>query len=130
MKLLVAFGTDDGEILNDDHVGMAKFFYIYDFSDGKAELIEKRKNSHFAGEESMHGDPEKAKVTSSVLKGVNVLAGKKFGPNLTRLLGEFVCVVVRTNILSAAIEAVQNNIDLIIEQNNKAENRRHIVLHP
>ena len=26
MKLLIAFGTDDGKNLNNDHVGMAKYF--------------------------------------------------------------------------------------------------------
>jgi len=45
----------------------------------------------------MHGDPEKAKATSSVLEGVDVLVGKKFGPNLPRLVRKFVCVVVEDN---------------------------------
>ena len=128
MKFLVAFGTDDGKNLNNDHVGMAKYFYIYEFSNGKEELIERRKNVQFKGDESVHGDPEKAKATSSVLEGVDVIVGRKFGPNLPRLLRKFVCVVVRANTLTGAIQAVHNNIDRIAEERNKEGDRKHIVL--
>ena len=85
----------------------------------------------FTGDETMqHGDPEKAKATSSVLQGVDVLVGKKFGPNLPRLLGKFVCVLVRTSTIATAIEAIHNNMDSIVEQKDKRENRKHIVLKP
>jgi predicted Fe-Mo cluster-binding NifX family protein len=131
MKFLIAFGTDDGKNLNNDHVGMAGYFYVYEFSNGKEELVEKRENVRFTGDETMkHGDPEKAKATSSVLEGVDVLVGRKFGPNLPRLLGKFVCVLVRTNTLTSAVEAVHNNIDRITEERNKEEGRKHIVLKP
>jgi len=130
MKFLIAFGTDDGKNLNNDHVGMAKYFYVYEFSNGKEQLVEQRENVKFTGSESMHGDPEKARATSSVLEGVDVLVGKKFGPNLPRLLGKFVCVLVRTNTLASAIEAVHNNMDRIAEERNKGEDRKHIVLRP
>ena len=130
MKFLIAFGTDDEENINNDHVGMTKFFYVYEFSNGKERLVEKRENVHFKGDESIHGDPEKAKATSSVLEGVDVLVGRKFGPNLPRLLGKFVCVVLRTNTLISAIQAVHNNIDRIAEEKNKEGDRKHIVLKP
>jgi predicted Fe-Mo cluster-binding NifX family protein len=130
-ELLVAFGTDDGENLNNDHVGMAKYFHIYRFSDGKEELIEKRKNVEFTVDESIkHGDPEKAKATSSALQGVDVLVGRKFGPNITRLLKKFVCIVVRTDSIASAIKAVYNNMDSIVEQKNRGEERKHIALTP
>ena len=130
-ELQVAFGTDDGENLNDDHVGMAKYFHVYTFSDGQEELIEKRKNVVFTGDESIkHGDPEKAKATSSALEGVDVLVGKKFGPNISRLLKQFVCIVVRTNSLANAIKVIHNNMDRLIEQKNSGEDRKHIVLTP
>ena len=131
MKFLVAFGTDDGKNLNNDHVGMAKFFYVYEFSNGKEEIVEKRENTRFEGDETAkHGDPEKAKATSSVLEGVDVLVGRKFGPNLPRLLRKFVCVLVRTNTITSAIEAIHNNMDRIAEERNKEEGRKHIVLKP
>jgi predicted Fe-Mo cluster-binding NifX family protein len=130
MKFLIALGTDDGENLNDDHVGMAKYFYVYEFTNSKEQLVERRENVSFRGDESIHGDPEKAKATSSVLEGVDVLVGKKFGPNLPRLLRKFVCVLVRTNAITSAIEAVHNNMDRIVEEKNKEEDRKHIVLQP
>lgn len=130
-ELLIAFGTDDGNNLNNDHVGMAKYFHIYKFPGGKKELIEKRKNVEFKYDESIkHGDPEKAKATSSVLEGVDVLVGRKFGPNITRLLKKFVCIVVRTDSLANAIKAVNNNMDRIEKQKSKGEDRKHIVLIP
>lgn len=130
MKFVIAFGTDDGETLNNDHVGMAKYFYVYQFSDGEEKLVERRENVRFKGAESMHGDPEKAKATSSVLEGVDVLVGKKFGPNLPRLLNKFVCTVVRTNTIASAIEIVRNNMDRIVEEKNKEGDRKHIVMEP
>jgi len=131
MKFLIAFGTDDGKNLNNDHVGMAQYYCVYEFSSGKEKLVEKRENTRFTGDETMkHGDPEKAKTTSSVLKGVDVLVGRKFGPNLPRLLGKFVCVLVRASTLTSAIEAVHNNMDRIAEEKNKEEDRKHIVLKP
>jgi len=131
MDLLIAFGTDDGINFNNDHVGMAKYYHVYKFSGSEEKLIEKRENVRFTGDESMkHGDPQKAQATSSVLKGVDVLVGKKFGPNLPRLIGKFVCVLVRTNTLSSAIVAVHKNMDRIIEEKNKTEDRKHIVLNP
>jgi len=131
MELLVAFGTDDKENLNNDHVGMAKYFYVYRFSNGKEELVERRENAKLKGDESMkHGDPEKAKATSSVLENVDVLVGRKFGPNLTRLVKKFVCVAVRTDTITNAIECVHNSMELVVEQKNKGEGRKHIVLRP
>lgn len=131
MELLIAFGTDDGETLNDDHVGMARYFYVYRFSDGKEELIQRRKNVEFKGDESIkHGDPKKAKATSSVLEGVDAIVGRKFGPNLPRISKKFVCVVARMESVSQAITAVRSNIDLVIEQKKRGENRGHIVLKP
>ena len=131
MELLIAFGTDDGESLNNDHVGMAKYFYVYKFSDGKEELVEQRRNVKFKEDESIkHGDPKKAKATSSVLEGVDVLVGRKFGPNLPRLLKKLACVVVRTDAIANAIEVLHNNIDRIVEQKSRGADREHIVLKP
>jgi len=131
MKFLIAFGTDDGKNLNNDHVGMAQYYYVYEFSGGKEKLVEKRENTRFTGDETMkHGDPEKAKATSSVLKGIDVLVGRKFGPNLPRLVKKFVCVLVRTITIATAIEAIHNNMDRIAEERNKEEGRKHIVLNP
>ncbi|MBN2409910.1 MAG: hypothetical protein JXE07_09245, partial [Candidatus Aminicenantes bacterium] len=52
-NFLIAFGTDDGENLNNDHVGMAEYFYVYRFSGEKKEFVEKRINVKFKGDESI-----------------------------------------------------------------------------
>jgi len=131
MELLVAFGTDDGKNLSDDHVGMAKYFHVYKFSGDKEELVERRRNVKFKGDESIkHGDSKKAKTTSSVLEGVDAIVGRKFGPNLPRISRKFVCVVARTKSVNQAVTAVRNNIDLVIEQKKEGEDRRHVVLKP
>jgi predicted Fe-Mo cluster-binding NifX family protein len=129
MELLIALGTDNGTNLNDDHVGMAKYFHVYKLSQEKEELVEKRENVKFKGDESMqHGDPKKAKATSSVLQGVDILVGKRFGPNLPRLVKKFVCVIVRTDTLENAINIIRQNMEKIIAEKNKGEDKQHLIL--
>jgi len=132
MKLLIAFGTDDGKKLKaDGHFGMSKYFYIYEFYNGKEFFVERRENVEFKGDESMkHGDPAKARATASVLENINVVVGTSFGPNITRLLKKYVCIVVRVNGIKESIKIIHANIDKVIEQKNKGENRKHIVLRP
>ena len=64
------------------------------------------------------------------MENVDVLVGRRFGPNLPRLLKKFACVVVRTYTISNALEAVHNSMDRILEERNKREDRKHIVLRP
>ena len=129
MELLIAFGTDDGTNLNDDHVGMAKYFQVYKFFEKEEEFVEKRENVKFKGDESMkHGDPEKAKATTSAVEGVDVIVGRRFGPNLPRLVNKFVCVIVRTDTLKNAIRIIHQNIEKIIAEKNKGEDRKHLIL--
>ena len=131
MAVLVTFGTNDGVNLNDDHLGMARYFPVYQLYDDKAIFVETRQNSGFKGDESMkHGDPAKAKSTSSVLEGIDIVVGKKFGPNLPRLLHKFVCVVVRTNTIDKAIQCIQRDMPTIENEMNKKCDRKHIVLKP
>jgi predicted Fe-Mo cluster-binding NifX family protein len=129
MNLMVAFGTDDGKNLNTDHVGNAHFFLIYRFLDGREKSIEKKRNPKFQEDESLiHGDPAKAAAVGSVLQGVDVLVGKKFGPNIVRLKKKFVCVIVRADSIEDATEIVGANIDVIEAEKNKGEARSHLVL--
>ncbi len=129
MDFLVAFCTDDGEHLINDHAGMAKFFDIYKFSDRKVEFVECRKNAKYKGDESIkHGDPQKAQAVASVTRDIHAMANKKFGPNITRMLKKFLCIVVRTDTIKEATEMVNRNLPRIIEGYNKGENRKHIVI--
>jgi len=119
MGLIIAFSTDDGEFFNDDHFGMARHFRVYEFSDLKEKFIETRKNLKYMEDKSIkHGD----------LSGVDVIAGRKFGPNIVRLLKRFVCVAVKTNSIADAIQMIHENMGLIEEAKNKGDERKHIVL--
>ena len=131
MELLVAFATDDGNTFNDDHFGMAQLFHIYKFSKGKEEFIEARKNARYQEDESLkHGDPAKAKAVSSVLKDIDVIVGKKMGPNIVRLLIKYVCIVIKTTAINDAIAHIHKNMKKIMEEKGKGQDRRHIVLKP
>jgi len=126
--LVIAFGTDDGEKLNDSHFGSAKFFHVYRFHDGNAELVEIRENIKIEEDESLRGgDPKKARATANALAGIDVLAGRRFGPNITRMMDKFVCVIVRTDSIDNAVDMVKNNMGRILAEMNK-KNRKHIVL--
>ncbi|MCD6423377.1 MAG: dinitrogenase iron-molybdenum cofactor biosynthesis protein [Elusimicrobia bacterium] len=129
INLLVAFGTDDGKNLNDNHVGKAKVFFIYKISNKGVEFIEKRDNPKFQEDETLiHGDPAKAAVVSSILKGIDVIVGKRFGPNIVRMKKKFVCVVARVDSIEDALDIVRKNIALIDAEKNKGEGRSHLVL--
>ena len=128
MELLIAFATDNGKNFNDAHFGMAKYYHIYRFYDGGEEFVEQRANIKFQEDETKKdGDPAKAEATSSVLKSVDVLVSKKFGPNINRMVHKFVCVVVRTNVISDAIKTVKNHMNEVIAEKNKKEDKRHLV---
>ncbi len=128
MELKVAFGTDDGAHFNDEHFGMAKHYLVYRFFDGGEEFLEQRENANFSGDESIkHGDPKKAKATSGVLNGLDVVVGGRFGPNITRLLKKFVCVLVRNSSIAEAIEVIRTHLDEIIEEKNKTTDRKHLI---
>jgi len=102
MELLVAFGTDDGKSLKaDDHVGMSKYFDVYRISQNKEEFVERRENVKVEADESMkHGE----------------------------ILKKFVCAIARTDTINSAIKLVHDNMDRIIEEKNKGEERKHLVL--
>ncbi|MEA2013733.1 MAG: NifB/NifX family molybdenum-iron cluster-binding protein [Thermodesulfobacteriota bacterium] len=129
MELIIAFSTDNGEIFNDSHFGMASHFHVYKFSGGREEFVEIRKNVKYEEDESLkHGDPGKARATASVLDGIDVLAGRKFGPNIIRLLNRFVCVVVKTEKIADAVKLIHENMGRIVEEKNRGEERKHIVI--
>ena len=131
MELLIAFSTDDGENMLKGHAGQAKYFDVYRFSDEKAEFWARRDNAKYKGDETLkHGDPKKARATLEALDGLHVLVAKTFGPNLPRLLRKLLCVVVRTPKISDAVEIVRKNVRAVLEECEKGESRKHLVLVP
>ena len=129
IEFLAAFGTDDGNTLkSDNHVGMSKYFEVYQFSEDNEKFIEQRSNVKYREDESkIHGDPGKAKATASALENVEVLVGHIFGPNISRLRNKFVCAVVRKDTIDQAIQAIHENINEVIEEKGKTD-RMGVVL--
>lgn len=127
--LLFAIGTDDDKtIKSDDHVGMSKYFQIWEYSRGDLVFKGKRGNVKYKeNEERIHGDPGKAKATSSVLANIDVVVGRIFGPNIVRLKNKFVCAVIREPEIEKATEIIKENISQVIEEYNKKE-RKGIIL--
>jgi hypothetical protein len=132
MELLIAFGTDDEQHLKaDDHVGMSRYFVVYKIGASGHEFVERRENSKYKGEERAgHGDAKKAEATTSALEQIDVLVGRRFGPNLPRLLAKFLCVLVRTETIADAVRIVQANLNAVAAEHSKGEARKHLVLHP
>jgi MinD superfamily P-loop ATPase len=128
-KLIFAIGTDDNKTIKaDDHVGMSKYYSIWEYSNGNLIFKEKRENIKYKENESIiHGDPEKAKRVAHVLAGVDAIVGKIIGPNIVRLKIKFIPIVIREKYIKKAIKVIKENINEIIEEKNKQE-RRGIIL--
>ena len=122
-KLIFAIGTDDGKtIKSDDHVGMARYYFIYEYSDGEIVFKEKKENKKYEEDERLiHGDPEKAKKVGGVLKEVDVIVGKIIGPNITRMKDKLVPVVIREPNIEKALKMIKENINEIVEEKRKNE---------
>lgn len=63
------------------------------------------------------------------MEDVDVLAGKLFGPNIKRILKKFTCVVIK-NIenIEDTFQFLEKNMDRILEEKNKKENRKPVVI--
>ena len=128
-SLIIAIGTDDEKTIKpDDHFGMSKYFQIWLYSDGQLELLETRENSKYEEDKTrIHGDPNKVKATSSILKGVDVMLGKMMGANIQRLKNKFVPTITREPLIKNALTIIKENINEIMEEYEKQE-RKGIIL--
>ena len=127
-ELNIAIGTDDQRIIKeDDHVGMSKYFQVWNYSEGKLNLIETRENSKYVEDEGrIHGDSKKAKATASVLTDIDVLVGKMMGPNVEILKNKFILVIIREPKIDNALRIIDKNINEIFEEREKTE--RHAII--
>ena len=128
MELLVACATDNGKNFVDRHFGDANYYNIYKISEEGFEYVKKIENT--SEEEKVHADPKKAKGISGFLKNedVKILLSKQFGANINRMKKKFVPVVVNTDRIEEGLARAIHNLDLIIDEWNKGEERKHIVL--
>lgn len=130
-SLKVAFGTDDGiSMKSDNHCGQSKFYNVYEITEDGYTFLEQRMNVKYSEDETLkHGDPGKAKAVSSVLNGIDVIVCNIFGPNITRIVKKYVCVVVREKDLKKSIELIMRNFDRIVLDVDNL-NRKVIILKP
>ena len=128
MKLIVAFSTSDGKTLIDAHFGDAESFPVYEISKDNVKFIKSIDNSTEEDDDEIHGDPKKAQGISQIMKphGVQILCGKQFGLNITRMVKNFVPVLINLNSVDEAITLIQNNFEKIQLQWEKGENRKHL----
>ena len=59
---------------------------------------------------------------------IQVLVGKVFGPNIKRMLKDFIIVLVNDENSDLAAERIRQNFDKIIDNMQNKENRQHINL--
>ncbi len=106
-------------VLHDDHFGEGDIFRIYswDLDRDELKLIEERENT--SSEERFHGDPQKAQGISQILDDVQVLVGKAFGPNITRMRKRYVPVVTRLNDLEETLERLKGLKERVLENLSK-----------
>lgn len=127
-KLKFAFATNDGELFINEHFGDADFYDIYEISALENKFINRIDNT--TEDEKIHADPKKAKNIVDLLKieDVKVICSKVFGPNIKRIRKKFVCILLNNENIQDSISTIQNNINQIIEENNKGEIRNYINL--
>lgn len=127
-KLKFAFATDDGISFINRHFGDADFYDIYEISADKNKFIKRIDNT--TEDEEIHADPKKAKNIVDLLKieNVKVVCSKVFGPNIMRIKKKFVCVLLNNKNIQDSILTVQANINNIIDELEKGENRSFINL--
>jgi predicted Fe-Mo cluster-binding NifX family protein len=129
MDLLIAFSTNDGKTMINEHAGQAKYFDVYRFSKKGTEFVERRDNSKLKGDKTLkHGDPKKAQATLGSLQAIHVLVARKFGPNLPRLLKKLLCVLVKANTISDAVEILKKHMEAVSKEYEKGEQRKHLIL--
>jgi len=85
-RMRIALGSDDGENLVPDHMGMAKDFYIFDlFEDGRSSLVERRENTSPKENETRHGSVKKLNAAMEIFKDCDVVLGRRGSPNFVRM---------------------------------------------
>ena len=133
-QLTVAIATDNGQTLTDNHFGDAKKYILYTISDNSFQKAGEIINTTGPGEDNdhdhHHGDRKKAQGIGQLMKqnGVQVLAGKAFGPNIKRMNPQFVIVLVNDPDTDKAAETLSKNFTLIRERWLQGESRLHLNL--
>jgi len=127
--MLTAFATDDGNQLMTRHFGDARFYDIYQISETET-TFKKRIANTTEHETEVHADPEKAKGIARLLheENVRIVVSRAFGPNIQRIKKKFVCILMSEGSIEDAIELLQQNFKMAIEEWEKGEARNYLSL--
>jgi len=130
-NMLVACGHNEKNEFVEAHFGDSPQYSIFDVQPSEIRLIKTINNTTMTEEEDFeHGDPKKARAITMLFKelGVQVLVGRRFGPNIKRIVKTFVPVIVNCKTVEEGVEIVRENLDKIKEEYDKKEGRTHIKL--
>lgn len=114
-RFRIALSSNDGERVSPGHMGMAKYFYIYDlFENRDSSFVEKRENTS-PPELTKHGAPGKMSAVLQICSGCDVIVGKKLSPNFINVskTTEFQPVVVGKENLADVISELLANYEEI-----------------
>lgn len=121
-KVRIALGSNDRENIIPSHMGMAEYFYVYDFfEDGNFNFIEKRKNTS-PKVEGKHGLPEKMKACMKILKDADIIIGRKMSPNFVKIAAntKFQPIVIKidriSEIMKETVKSFDEIYDLVVQR--------------
>jgi len=84
-SIRIAIPSNDGEETSRGHMGMAKYFYVYDLSENGESSFVARKGNTSPPELTDHEDPIKMKAVLEICSGCDVIAGTKLSPNFRNI---------------------------------------------
>ena len=116
-RIRIALPSNDGEETSPGHMGMAKYFYIYDLSEkGDSSCVERKENTS-PPELTEHGDPIKMKAILQICSDCDVIAGTKLSPNFRNVsnTAEFQPLVVGKGKLIDIISRISANYKQIYD---------------
>ncbi|MCK5824048.1 MAG: hypothetical protein KAG96_01420 [Ichthyobacteriaceae bacterium] len=125
-KLTIAFASDNGKDLTDEHFGEANEYLVYKISETESVEVISVKNIPL--EEEMHADPRKAKGIAGILKphNVQVVVNKAFGANIKRMSKKFVCIISKDDSIDDCIKSIQVKFSDVYAEFEKGEERKFL----
>ncbi len=112
-KIRIACATDDEKNLTSEHFGSARIYMMYEMDprSGMVTFIERIDNT--SEEEKEHGDPNKARSVSEIIKDSHVLLCCAMGKNLTRMRKNYCPVISRERDIEKALELLTDKLDIL-----------------
>ena len=132
--MLCVIATDDGVHLMSRHFGDAVQYDLYFLSEKEIVLQETIVNPFCEDEEEDDEDVHGGKVKAGNMKelflerGVRVLVSKRFGPNIKRMVRNFVPVVIRRDDIESSKELLIRHFRQIEEMFGMGQDRKSIIL--